>query len=639
MRLADFVSPIASSQSPMSNLKQVHCPSCNALLRFRAPSSDLVAMNCPTCQYLFEVKIGSSGSASSESSPPFSRPAKPTSSSGASAKTGSGSLGATSSQPLAAKPALPSSAPTVVAQPISENVGSDEELNLDFDFSDDLSSLPPAPTAIAPKTKVPVQTKNAWMMPLGIVGGLVLVILVGSLAFLASFRDGQSFLASRNPFSSSPERVSNRLNAHILEYAAIIQNLSQGGDRSEAAQQLDALENEIAGLVFTIAQYDTVDSIRHQALVDIVNQGNQQQLDAMRLARQLERDRSAQDPLDASVQNVNHAVNAAQEIVTRVLKKPTEPDTDSERICYDGILLERDLLRCLANARRQDDLPQVLEQLHTLIDRFNNLAQQQAQSGVRVGFVPNDYQGMESAGESVRRWLVERIHRKLSPDRAFELALEDLDYVERRFDSALSLQDIASLANTSKERVQSKLGGSLASAKPPPATTVAANDSTTSTPPSTPGQDENNPFSGGRPAATAPQDQLASNPPAASERVHNSEPHGTSLAVQPTTPDSSATAPSASLPASRLPSNLLTGPNSLTIRIEPASGLDGNLLGNQLASKLGASRRAVHTVGPNLMLNFRYSGDLTDVAPLIDFGKIDLTDSQSRTIYVDGSRR
>ena len=38
--------------------------------------------------------------------------------------------------------------------------------------------------------------------------------------------------------------------------------------------------------------------------------------------------------------------------------------------------------------------------------------------------------------------------------------------------------------------------------------------------------------------------------------------------------------------------------------------------------------------GDTVTLSFRYSGSILGLAPLIDFGTIEISDTQSRTVYV-----
>lgn len=636
----------------MTRLKQVKCPNCRTILRFKPTASEVVAITCIQCGNLFEVQVAARLPVESQPIkampvavlPIAAQPVDP------------------NQESSAAIPVLPvkqvhlnqaSSVSGVsqaggrpAAQAAQQSVQPDKNSNKgNSNLATELGSLAsPRQTPVVVPVKnnrragnshsrptVPrLETRSSLMMPLMIVLGLAMVVLFGGFAFMASIPSGRSYLKSINPLLNSPERVASKLNRYIEQYVAIIDKVQAEQDYSQAVEELGALEDRISELAFSAAELDAVDDARHETLMASIEVGNKLQFASLDTSRWLEAEGDA--ALSKGIADATNAMNVVQDLVMRVMKEPSKPESKTDQVCLEGLLLERKILRCIASAKGSEEVGPMLDSLQVLIDRFNELAENQKKSGERVGFIPRDYEGLETGGQNARDWFLTYIQEKYTVPEAFLPTVDDLKYVESRFDGALFKSEIEMLSTTSRERVEAAMKSdvayrvpeaqdkSLANLEPPASSNVASSAKNSMAPRESVGTQmpasQNNAV-----AATRQQpSELSNQQDEAREDIH---------------PRSEERSSPRESPARN--QNLLSGPNSLTIKVFGGNSINAEELSQRMKRKVGSSRSAVITEGDAIILNFSYSGDLADVAQHIDFGKIDLSDSQSRTIFVDAN--
>ncbi len=520
------------------------------------------------------------------------------------------------------------------------------------------SQSPKGSAAATPRLVSPVP---AWAKPLAAIVGVMTTVLVGVVIYMSSFQGGRSLLASLNPMSSSPERAATRLNQLLAEYEDVIEQVKTQPGRAPAAEQLDQIEGQLAQLVRKAALMDEVAKIRHREIVKLVDLGNHRQLAAARVKRRLEAGYPNTDALSQAMQRVNLAADAAQDVLLRMLVHPSMPNT-SEVSCYRGLLLERGLVRSLATVEDTEDVPRLIDELQRLIDEYNQLAEKHAARRRRVELVPSDYEGIELAGENVRAWLIQDVRRRLAPGENYDQTLEDLEFVENRFNQALDAESLNPIGLTSAQRVRRRVSEQLVKGEATklaqtPATGEAQGDV----------YDPLAGFASSRQAASqgagdSASAKLASDGQTIQQRSGVNDLFGdesmdqkssspNSLVVQQ---DSKTGSQGVKAPLSagdngekddvgqstvddpgELP-ELLTGPSSLTVIVINWDKLDRDKLVKQMARVLSSNRYSVSVRDENLVFNFLFSGKMPEAESAIDFGTIDLVDRQSRTIFVDG---
>lgn len=680
----------------MSGLVEVRCTACKTPLKFRRKSTATVALTCPKCSHLFEVQVRQ---------PVLEvAPIK----------------AVEVVQPIPSKPvtATPKASMTSQAS-IVDNLTANEL---------------PAPTlpgrpVVRPKTRTArKRTKSdSGITPFaaifaGLAGVAFLLLLV--IVFATDF--GQSMIAGLTSNTSTPEGIARKRNALIGDCLDAVRSVEEDTERQQAANALISKRESFGELVYSSVSVDSIDDTRRRTIQQELQKG-----DTLLAESNLDLDRlvaGREDALASEIQHFRDTSEAIKLLLTEVALVLREPTEREEQICYDGIVLEKKVLQQLASIRTSAEVEPSLREIQALIDEFNQLAETQYQSGYRVSFPPRDYDRVEVAIETARRWLIEDIEQNIQPEREFEITMKDFDYVQNRFDNALFKSSIVMLDSTSRQRVQNEIATTAtpdsdqyASSQSygqsrPSSSDLAANyderpnsdhdltdssfdqfgdpgyadpynsDSFASDPYGAPDYGTGRPYDNSdvadelisqSPNASNPFDPdntlpgsgapggigrnvpgAATNSPrgsapggrnASGDRGRtfgspgfgsNTDSPGDSMEDSLSSPSGSGRFGNGSLgrqtPGAGSKSNirLLTGRSSLTVRIFNGNNLNGDQLLKRMGTKIGAKQpRWLHDQG-ELVLNFEYSGSLQDASKAVDFGSVDLSDSQSRTLFV-----
>lgn len=635
----------------MSVLKEVRCTSCQKPLRFRPPASSAVALTCPACGNCFEVRL---------QQPvvevvPIVEPIE---------AKGAKIVQATVANPSGARPSVanPSGArPAGVDQAARKNIAE----NLD---SRDLPApLPPVRPVVRPQTiaRPRKYTQNNSRLPSAVVfAALAGVSLVLGILLLFVTDTGQSILAGISSTSSTAEGIARQRNAIIDDCILAAEGVENEEDRAEATKELERYKTRLAQLVFSAAAIGDLDDARREIVRKELLKGKLKLADHEMEFSRLESGRTSFDPLVSQIQKLKFSANTIETILVDVSRAIREPNGPAEQICYDGIRVEKRALKSLASIESAADVDRAVSELQSLIDDFNRLAENQYENGERVSYPPRDYDTIEVAMETSRRWFVDHIQEELNPPASFELTVKDFDYVQNRFDNALFKSRIVKLSSNSRQRIEEQLsGGSTLSSGAPEYD--ASPDSTDSSVAGggfvpAPGRedltgsyydrfaDNNADYADGFGEDPDDNQGFGSDPYSDEFGSEPTNAQGGAFSAPPSRPGQSRpgqsriTPPRNSRPSGReTPSagnggtaNFLTGNRSLTIRIVGGEKMDGQALCRKMASKLG-TRQSFHAVDAgDLLLNFEYKGSLQDASRKVDFGVVELSDSQSRTLFV-----
>lgn len=678
----------------MSGLVEVSCTACQTPLKFRPKSSPTVALTCPKCNHLFEVKL--------------QRPAP---------------------RPIV-EPALVKAVEVVQPAALDAAPATATPQNSVVDNLTD-NELPAPSLPVRPVVRSQANTRGRkkkgqrGISPLAaIFAGLAGIGLLLTLLILFATDAGQSMIASLTSTTNTPEGIARKRNAIIEDCLIAVSAIESDSERTAAADKLSNYRETLSELVYAAVKVPSIDDANRQTLQLEMQKGDTQLANSNLDLDRLVAGRS--DDLAKEIQTFRNTSETIKLLLLEVAHTLREPTEREERICYEGLVLEKEVLQNLATIRTAEQVEPTLQIIQGLTDKFNQMAEEQYASGYRVSFPPRDYDRVETAVETARRWLVDNIEETLQPEREFQLTIKDFDYIQNRFDNALFKSSIVNLDSTSRERVQNEVASSVT----PDSTQFASNSGSTdlaNTPSNSDlasnystqesGNDltdagfnqfddagtgfDSDPYSsnpyGSRNTSNSPYDNEdfsnnLSGPdlpgptggpfgPGREKRAGSdkSEPGRTSpggigreaigrneqgLGIPESDFGSSpgsmlggssrggfssdreqeadnrsgtlSETSSRAKPGSRVSnlSSLLTGRNSLTVRIINGNNLDGPQLLKRMSTKLGGKQSKWLDDNGELVLNFEYSGSLQNASKAVDFGKVELSDSQSRTLFV-----
>lgn len=707
----------------MSNLKQANCPSCQSTLRFKPTQASLFAITCPTCGTDFQIRNTPAPVVPAKVSP--SKPAgNPAAKATSSAPSSSGIVVKAElldeTSPASAASSTPSAPVVAKARPVQPTVTNESASNsnsgkdagavnlesLDehlpefaaFDATATTSQNSVLPSSASqnmasftPGFQGNVTQRKASSSPwkwVAIAGGGLSCCGIVAAVLVLLFTDAGSSLFSPK---STPANVIGGHNKLAAEYQSVLDSVDDDDGRKWATDQLATVNKEIDELVISAARLDGVllSDLPKEKLTDL--RSAKYELTNSVKATELRRGRPLHDPLVAEMEKAEQRFAALQAAIESCLKQPPAAVGSTATVLADGIAVEEKVTRALA-VSSASELPSAIAEIQARIDEFNQLAEQQSQSGPVVSSMRRDWGTRETNLELLRSYLVDRIKDELRPEQVFFMTLKDFEFVEDRFDQSLFKYELETLTSNSSSRVDAALQGesvhqkdSIASAyaasKKQELLTVgavarldipesanrsrsnvasstnrssssenasdrsvtrnsSANDRYAASSLSEPYPTESTSSGFGASDSTA---KVSSRQPSNS-RSTNSVPRGADLFKdQDDTSISSSGAANGyagaddSLPT-RLKPAALSGATSLTIRIFNAGDLDGNSVRSRIASAIRASTSYVAEDNGGLVLSFTYRGSLADVAEHIREGTIELSDSQSRTIFVQGDR-
>lgn len=665
------------------SLKQANCPSCQTTLRFKPTQSTLLAITCPTCGTDFQIRNndaspGVSGQDTSSASGPAivkatlldESPDPPE------------SREIVSNQPKVAKAVLAQPVNQVADQttepvnPIEENLP--QFAQLDHQTVASANSAGPITQRKLPKRKS-ANYEIPWKAIIGIAGTFAgLGLLVGLAYMILSGSGGQGMLASFG--GSSLTSTIDGYNACADDYRQTLESVEDDSGRGWAASEVDAINARLERLIVQVLDLEETpasemptDKLRQLTIKAAT-------VDGLEASNQLTMGRASHESLVASITKTEESFSALREAIENLAQEDLAPSLPFEKVLYEGIEIEEELVRELA-IRDSSGLQTAISKVQELSDRLNRLAEQQSNSGPQVLAIPASLAMREKSGQKLRKYLVNRISSDMSPDQDFHMTMKDFEYVENRFDQALFKYKLAALTTNSSQRVDGLLRGEqglekdpvasayasskkdqllrgITSSASPPPSSVASNSydnvsssygsSNTGNVPSEPYPDVSTPsydsnfsstdssvagsdsFDAGSSPRPTFGDQDSSSPFADSSPTGSSS---SSASVSSPGGSSQSYTYADNLPARLKPSSL-QGANSLTVRIFNASGLDKNTIRRRIASGINASTSYANDDNDGIVLSFSYSGPLAPVARFIQEGEIELSDSQSRTIFV-----
>ena len=605
----------------MSQLVEVRCTACSTPLKFRPNKASKVALNCPKCNHLFEVQVRQATHSV--------QPAMP----------------ANVTRHRQKESGLESTARRNIAENLSD-------AHLPPPTAPVRPIVRPATNSIAGYRKHNTSFPGKATVLLGIAGSVLLIGLVLILATGA----GHSVLESLTANTSTPEGICRKRNAIIEDCLNTLSTVQSETDREAAAEALSRYCENMGNLVYKSARVESIDKVRRQTILRELQPGETRLADARTNLDRLSAAKS--DRLTNEIKDFRAATETVKLLLVEVALELRQPTEVEEQICYDGLILEKRILSSLAAVRTAGDVEMATREIQSLTDDFNLLAQNQFKSGYRVSFPPRDYDRIEVAVESARRWMINNITSLFEIDPEFELTLDDFEYIQNRFDNALFKSPIVDLVTTSRQRVESELAQQNLSTQNDDL--VQSNESPSSADMVVNEQPEDREDLTGAYYDRFQSESLEG--PYGSEtdssvNLENRSPQGNkdfsgelidpngdsglsqrSATDRPANNEAGANGQSAKMGNSGQPSksqNLLSGPSSLTVRILNGESLDGDLLRRQMAAKIGARQSQWINESGEIVLNFEYSGSLQNASKTVDFGVIELSDSQSRTLFVN----
>ncbi|MFN3192721.1 MAG: hypothetical protein ACE361_19570 [Aureliella sp.] len=637
----------------MSTLKKATCPSCQAVLSFTPSKNASFALNCPTCGNLFEVRAEDLGS---NSPVPEDKPV-------------------VLAQPVLAKPVDRAIPVKPVAEPDPE----------DDPFHEIPKPILPGARPSYPAIERPVsrpaaavrrpatpkrhqKTNNLMLL------GTLPVLLVFAVAATLGY-----YLLNPPPLGA--EKIVVDSHDAVLEFLEVTENIASAQDRKWAAGRIETLNKRLEDTVFhAISLDDERDEMLSKA-TDRLDEYSVQWREVDQRSAEFKLGHPSHDLLVIAVSNTTAHLEVIRAITSSVLRRDPKPNEQTAKIVNRGIQLEEQFVRRLGAVRSTADVAESIDALQEIIDEYNSAAEEQASFGEKIGAIPNEMVAIESDLTIAKEYFVTRTERVLRPAPDFKLTIRDFDRIEERFDQALFKFPIDPLSSTSRQRVaglepEAKGVDSVSSA-------LAARRKNSSLAPSAPQEslgsnmdsDQSSSYGvedgivGQAPTTTqrdpfmpSPEDEFNGRDPFADRRPMNPETFDsrppTGIEKNIAGPDLRGTDRNSGRGSavqsidrfagrdrsadrySSSPVNMkaapMSGPNSLTVRIFDAEGINVVDVRRRLTRMLSSPTSLSDDAGDHVILSFRFSGDVFECAKYINFGEIELSDNQSRTIFVRG---
>ncbi|MEM8734582.1 MAG: hypothetical protein AAGG44_10195 [Planctomycetota bacterium] len=636
----------------MSTLKKATCPSCQAVLSFTPSKNASFALSCPTCGNLFEVN------AEDLESP----------------------VPAVEQKPMIV-------AQAVQAQPLEQAIPVSPITPSEPDPEDDpfheipkpiLPGARPSYHATEKPKRGPVgprkpvakkHQKSNNLLLLGTLPVLLVFAVAGTLGYYLL-----------NPPPAGAERIVVDSQAAVIEFLDVTENIESAKDRKWAAGRIESLNKQLEETVFEAI---TLDDERDSKLVkatDRLEEYSVQWREVEQRSAEFKLGHPSHELLVMAVSNTTAHLEAIRAITKSVLQKDPKPEDMTAKIVNRGIQVEERFVRRLGAIKSTSDVAASIDALQEIIDEYNALAEEQSSYGEKIGAIPNEMVAIESDLGAVKDYFVSRTERVLRPEPDFKLTVRDFDHVEERFDQSLFKFPIPVLSSTSRQRVaglEPQLEGvdSVASARAasrksggvasrPSESLVARNDDNQNSTPYGYENDGNGQEPMTRqpdPFLATPEDEFNGREPFADRRPNTGgfdsrPPTGMENDIVEPGPrgidrntgresnvpsiDSFAGRDSADRSYNSAPVNMkaapMSGPNSLTVRIFDAQNVNVIDVRRRLTRMLSSPTSLSDDAGDHVILSFRFSGDVFECAKYINFGEIELSDNQSRTIFVRG---
>ncbi len=426
------------------------------------------------------------------------------------------------------------------------------------------------------------------------------------------------------------------------EYASVLRNAQNSGDQQKAADNLQSLATKLDTLLYQSLRCDIVDDeAQLQPVKDKLADGATLRSEIIDLSRNIQEKNPAGHPLRLADQRVRNTVHAIEQHLTYSLLELSSSSRTAEQICASSIAIKRRIVAEMRAISANSDMSKAANRLQGLADELNKLAEEQAASGRRISVMAFEHEGANRATDETRAWLANHITENLSPNAELRYTLDEVQSVVRRMDMAFR-SSIAKLDTLAGQRVAERLnaGGNSTAAE----SLLAQNQaSPASTPPkksvgSMLPKYTRPAIPTAAPAASQPAADVAVARPNSPENCPssqvNSVANGRNTHLSPSLDSQMSSSDSPAYDNHNHPPGRYSGPTALQVKIVNVGSLAVSEETSRFGQRIGAHQSDSTTNGQHATMSFLYSGSLHSAARAVNFGEVEICDTQSRTLFV-----